>query len=631
MLEINNKENLVEEISFILLNQLIAQYEANIHGLVKLKNQVRDFVANDKPVRLLLPAFPCKTNNLDKVICHLPDMGEYLVLRKFVQTIRDIQAIYEPGIIFHIFSDYHTFSDYISVDLKHHYDFSDKLRLMVERMNCSEYLKIVNFEHYPEFDDLEDFQYFKGLKDKYGKPGYEENFDKLKLKDNKMNTTYLGLKKFMSHDQKHVLAQLSYKQRRLRLSEIAKGMMVQGKALDNFLNDKFSDCIRLSIHQHPMVGKKYSLYLFDEQAFKTPWHTAVLFDAAQGKYVVDMKHNHLDRDGVIIPVEYDNRTWCYIRLTAKTPEAEQKLRQVSAVLYREKFGLMLVNKQEDCPVSLFEHKELKYLIKEFGTVVLRGFDRFEAPQALESWYAERGALVPWKFGNTHIISPVDGHQGKPSSSADSQEALPMHWDLLCPPPYMNVSQDLYQYEDFTPDEFVLYCHRNEPVNAETDGINVTSDTALAALTIHGREREQLRQTKIRYSTKESYFGGDSKVYPLLMTCPWTGQNTIRWWEVWDDRYHAGALQPNYSEIASSEHYTDMKALEDRLIEVCMNPNVSIKHQFESGDLVLLNNHTTVHGRTAFNGYREMWRIQLQPQSINSPWQPHNLVEYDKVS
>lgn len=84
-----------------------------------------------------------------------------------------------------------------------------------------------------------------------------------------MNQTYLGLKKFMNQDQKFVLAPLSYKDRRRRLADIAKGMMVQGKALDNFLQQKFADCIRLSIHEHPMIGKKYSLFLFHERQFKT--------------------------------------------------------------------------------------------------------------------------------------------------------------------------------------------------------------------------------------------------------------------------------------------------------------------------------------------------------------------------
>ncbi len=39
----------------------------------------------------------------------------------------------------------------------------------------------------------------------------------------------------MNQDQKFVLAPLSYKDRRRRLADKAKGMMVQGKALDNFL------------------------------------------------------------------------------------------------------------------------------------------------------------------------------------------------------------------------------------------------------------------------------------------------------------------------------------------------------------------------------------------------------------
>lgn len=83
---------------------------------------------------------------------------------------------------FYIFSDYHTFSDYISVDLDHHYDYSDNLRKMVANMNCSDALKIVNFEHFDEFSDLKDTEYFDGLREKFGDPDYAENFTELKLK-----------------------------------------------------------------------------------------------------------------------------------------------------------------------------------------------------------------------------------------------------------------------------------------------------------------------------------------------------------------------------------------------------------------------------------------------------------------
>ncbi len=69
------RETEIDKITFILLDQIIAQCDATYQGIAKLKQQLRDSIREQKKIKLLLPAFPCKTNNLDKVISHEPDMG----------------------------------------------------------------------------------------------------------------------------------------------------------------------------------------------------------------------------------------------------------------------------------------------------------------------------------------------------------------------------------------------------------------------------------------------------------------------------------------------------------------------------------------------------------------------------
>lgn len=57
---IKKNEDYVERITFILLNQLMAKTNAQYEGLVELKRTISNFVINRKPIKLLLPAFPCK-------------------------------------------------------------------------------------------------------------------------------------------------------------------------------------------------------------------------------------------------------------------------------------------------------------------------------------------------------------------------------------------------------------------------------------------------------------------------------------------------------------------------------------------------------------------------------------------
>lgn len=594
------QETYVEKISFILLNQLIEQCNASYNGLAHLKSQIRRFVNSQEKIKLLLPAFPCKTNNLDKVLSHTPDLGEYVVLRKFVQCIRDIESVYEPGVTFYIFSDYHTFSDYISVDLDHHYDYSDNLRKMVANMNCSDALKIVNFEHFDEFSDLKDTEYFDGLREKFGDPDYAENFTELKLKNNKMNQTYLGLKKFMNQDQKFVLAPLSYKDRRRRLADIAKGMMVQGKALDNFLQQKFADCIRLSIHEHPMIGKKYSLFLFHERQFKTPWHSTLLFDASRGEFIIDSKENHLKRSGVILPVTHDGKPWCYLQLSASDEVHAHALRQIRAELQHEKSGLRLECPANRASLDMLLPKELSQLVKEFGSVLLRGFAPLADSAQLQTWYLNHRSAVTWAYEVS-----VQAFKG----SAGEQ---PLHWELSCPPAYMAVHPHRYQYEDYTPHEYAVYSVASPDSNTWT-----VVDAALTVLTINGQEREQLRNTIMHYSNFSPEHGGNT-LHPLVRYCSTSRQDVLRW----QDFQHA---QGYLTHLEGVSELTEQSRIYQRLNTLCHDPRVCFEYRLQTGDLLLVNNLTTLQASHTSSMYNEYWSIHLQPDSINSPWQPHNRI------
>lgn len=620
-------EQTTDQITFALMHSVLSCIHPVFQGFKGLKDQVRKFVENDQPVTMLLPAFPCKSVNRDKVLGALPDMGEYLAIKKFVQVIRDVEAFYPPGMKLVIFSDYHTFSDYISVDMDAHYKYSEHLSEIVNIFNASSIVSIRNFQHFPEFSGYQAHDYIDALRDMYGDQDYNSQFDQLVTIDDDTHHTYLGLKKFMAQDQKYIISDMSKRERNRRTSEIAKGMMLQGKALDRFLTKHFADHIRLSIHGHPLNGLKYSVYLFDESQFKTPWHNTVMFDAISDDFVVDpiIEHKlHQDSDTEVIltaQLQTTGADWMMFKLSSDNSDVVAAMKKLKITLLRPQCGLIL--DAEDCELSPhdIDNEQLTALNKHFGIVVLRNFKRFNAPTELESWYATRGNMIPWKFGYTHIVAPVKGHQGKPASSVDSEEGLPIHWDLLCPPGYMGITQDKYEYKDFIPREFMLYCHRSEAHDPLKQGVSVLVDSLNTPLTIHGQLREKLRNTSLSYSTKLTYFGGESKTFPLIMKCPWTKQDVMRWWEVWSEEEHPGTIQPNYSTIADSAEYEDMKALEAQLRTICLAEQNHFTLQFMPGDAVLVNNHTMLHGRTEFTGYRELWRIQMQPPTLNSPFKP----------
>jgi hypothetical protein len=80
-------------------------------GRANFLQRVAFYTSWDAPVELCVPAFPCKSSNLDKVGGVLPDRGEYIALDNLYRFLGKVKAIYAPGAIMWIISDGHVFSD----------------------------------------------------------------------------------------------------------------------------------------------------------------------------------------------------------------------------------------------------------------------------------------------------------------------------------------------------------------------------------------------------------------------------------------------------------------------------------------------------------------------------------------
>jgi pyoverdine/dityrosine biosynthesis protein Dit1 len=85
-------------------------------GRAYFAERVRHFILRNIPVQLCLPAFPCKSSNIDKVTGTNPDRGEELALERLHGFIEAIERVYAPGAKLWIISDGHVFSDCIGVD-----------------------------------------------------------------------------------------------------------------------------------------------------------------------------------------------------------------------------------------------------------------------------------------------------------------------------------------------------------------------------------------------------------------------------------------------------------------------------------------------------------------------------------
>lgn len=296
-------------------------------GRNAFSENVSFFTSKNIAVEAVLPAFPCKSSNFQKVASWTPDKGEELAISRVIEFVRKVNAIYPPGMKFYVVSDGHVFSDCINVDDEVVDLYTAQLVELYDRIK-------------PEgFEGV----YFRGLNDCFESSkkalvakcldsvrvdhplettleqetetnrkilmlGCDNNADKLReqIKTPKHPRLYLyrGFNKFMHEDliNTPAAASLSKKKFKKLVSQVAFEMIRRNDAYSNLVELVFPFHLRLSIHAHHNAGPKYGIRLLDPNTcclihhnqdeedrllhVPTPWHNAIFRVDGESKFLV---------------------------------------------------------------------------------------------------------------------------------------------------------------------------------------------------------------------------------------------------------------------------------------------------------------------------------------------------------
>ena len=80
-------------------------------GRAYFHKRVRNYTRRMKRVEFCLPAFPCKSSNLQKTAGHDPDLAEAIALWTLQSFAAEVKAVYPPGARVWVVSDGHVFAD----------------------------------------------------------------------------------------------------------------------------------------------------------------------------------------------------------------------------------------------------------------------------------------------------------------------------------------------------------------------------------------------------------------------------------------------------------------------------------------------------------------------------------------
>ncbi|KAJ3148327.1 dityrosine synthesis enzyme [Geranomyces michiganensis] len=317
-------------------------------GRPRFVDQIRFFVSRNLPLHFVLPAFPCKSsNNIDKTLGTLPDMGELLALQSLNSFNEKVHAVYAPGSMIVIVSDGHVFSDLIGVadDTVDEYgrvlraqanaefppssfDFhglNELLTIKSCHLNTAEPLllrqllpsltsvpltaaALSSHQSSPQADDAR-----RALDTFFGSADASSNWKHRLATDPATIALYRGFSKFLLADLAHrpEFTSLSKTQRKKQCCALAYEMIKRNEAYSAMVELLFPMHLRISIHPHSCAGPKMGVRLISPAAtstnitspstssagrnsapseeahfhIPTPWHNTVL-ETASGRYVL---------------------------------------------------------------------------------------------------------------------------------------------------------------------------------------------------------------------------------------------------------------------------------------------------------------------------------------------------------
>ncbi len=560
-------------------------------GRAELAKAIAAFTSQEQAVQLVLPGFPCKSPNIDaKSFSNLPDYGEVFALERMQSLCDDIQDIYPVGAKLTIISDGATFSDLVGVDDAIMQEYNAALRTLTITHDI-QWADLTDLCQLEKANSEYDSAYLRKqlLKNLTTNPRALQNYtDKVK-KDAQLRIEHDDLCSYLYNDV--CLVHLSQNDRDDYLASIcdkAYEMMFRGKALTHSINERFSNHIRLSTHRYDNTGPKFTIALSaNNQQVLAPWH-AVPVMRLNGN--VELMPHATAKELNVANVTFENSNWMYIEVSEARFTAIQ-----FEVLKSPRFGLR-INLPSDMTYQELSPQFLTMLSQEFGFVLLPNAG-LEEEQELVELTAPFGEIYQWQFGPVHVVKPEE----KPHGFVHSIEKTPLHWDLsMLPLDHERVIDN----ERFYASTFLLYCKTAaQPGEGQTTIVDSRNVLKLA-----GRKKvREWQETEVIYSTKMTYFGGVPRVYPLVFEHPKNGELLLRYQEGSDSQLQTFELS---SEQLESNAFN---ALISEVNALCYDERCMIAHDWQDGDLIIVDNHYTLHGRlpmTELSMNREVWRVQV---------------------
>ena len=241
-------------------------------GKVPLLTKMAEKMKAKEEFLFILPAFPAKSPSPEKTQGDLPDLGEVVALQNLQKMCDRLSKINPAGARIVICSDGRVFSDVVNVTDEKIDKYNEGISSIISEYNLSSLSVFAMDDLYPlkRPEELREI-----LLDFYAMTS--EEVRELVLSDENYRKLFNGIHRFLFEDELAIRSECSrnrlYKETKLKAYELLR----RSDAWSNLLNDHFANCLRLSIHPHPVTHEKFGIKLVPGPGkWATPWHNVIV-------------------------------------------------------------------------------------------------------------------------------------------------------------------------------------------------------------------------------------------------------------------------------------------------------------------------------------------------------------------
>jgi len=258
------------------------------------------------------------------------------------------------------------------------------------------------------------------------------------------------------------------------------------------------------------------------------------------------------------------------------------------ITYLKPYGVLLEPKDNRSLLNLDVGKLKQFFNKE-QIILLRGFDGFKTAEDFSDYCERWGEVSLWPFGK--VLELVQ--QEEPEDHIFDNSYMPMHWDGM--------------YRPQVPEYQIFQCVQAPP--AGQGGRTTFSNTLLALEHAPAEHIELWKKARGIYQRKMAFYHSKT-TSPIITKHPQKDYFVIRYNEPHMEEKGDFVNPPDmeFTGIAPDE----MEKLHSSLRQALYGPKSFYAHEWQTGDVVICDNFTLLHGREAFvsNSKRHLRRVQV---------------------